>query len=171
MKSMLVEMSSRALAKALKAKTIKSGFATIGTYPINITAMDSKFSPDTTHESERILEREQITQADAIIPGIFSQVRQPPILSLVPNLFLELDMCTPSLVSQGATAENADEIIQSLSQLSLGADSDTPKLSPTHAATNLPRLEYLIFVPYKITFMLHVFQCFNFVTSTTYTMT
>ena len=121
MKSMLAEMASRALAKALKAKTIKSGFATTGIYPINITAMDSKFNLDTTYESERILEREQNTQAEAIIFGIFSQVRQPPVLLLVPNLFLELDMCTPSLVSQGATAENADEIIPITFSIVLGS--------------------------------------------------
>ena len=171
MKSMLAEMSSKDLAKALKAETIKSGFATTCIYPINITAMDSKFNPDTTHESKRTLKREQNIQVDAIISGIFSQVRQPPMLSLVPNLFLELDMCTPSLVSQGAIAQNADEIIQSLSQLSLATDSDTPKLSLAHATTNLPKLDYLILVPYNITFMLYVFQCFNFVTNTTYTMT
>ena len=46
MKSNLAEMSAQALAKALKPKSIKSGFLVTGIFPINKAAMDSKLGLD-----------------------------------------------------------------------------------------------------------------------------
>ena len=80
MKAIFAEMSLRTLAKALKPKNIRSSFATIGIYPINTTAMDSKFGPSTTHEEIKRLEEKHNTQEDPIIMGIFSQMRQPLVL-------------------------------------------------------------------------------------------
>ena len=122
MKSMLVEMSSRALEKALKPNNIKSGFATTCIYPLDKTIMDSKLGPNTVHEGERTTKGEQNTQVHSTTPSIFSQMGHPPELSPLPNLFPELDVHTPRLLFQGAAAETPDEIIESLSQLSLAAD-------------------------------------------------
>ena len=125
MKTMLAEMSSRALTKALKPENIRSGFATTGIYPINTTAMDSKFGPSTIHEEVRTLEEEQNTHANPTMMG-----------TPIPNLFPELDVCIPP---QDAAGDSANEITKSLSQLSLAAYSNTQQLSPVHTPSHYPR--------------------------------
>ena len=119
MKAMLAKMSSRALAKALKPKNIRSDFATTGIYPIDTTAMYSKFGPYTTYEEIRIPEEKHNTQEDPTLIRIFLQMRQPLVLTPLPNLFPELDVCIP----QDAGGDSPDEIVQSLSQLSLAVHS------------------------------------------------
>jgi len=49
-------------------------------------------------------------------------MRHPPMLSLIPNLFLELDVCISSMFSLSTVAQTLDEIIELFSQLSLATD-------------------------------------------------
>ena len=167
MKSVLAEMSSKALAKALKPKNVKSGFATTGIYPLDITAMDSKLGSDTIHEEKR-LEGEHFTQSHSIVPEIFSQMTHPPVLSPVPNLFPELDMCIPDLFSHEPALENLDDIIESLSQLSLAFDPKTQTFSLVHTATNYQRLGLLTLK--HATFQSY-YICFKYATETTHILT
>ena len=140
MKTMLAEMSSRALAKALKPENIRSGFVTTGIYSIDTIAMDSRFGPNTTHEEIRGPE-EHNTQEDPTVMEIFSTMKQPLVLTPIPNLFPELDVCIPSEV---AGSNSANEIVQSLSQLSLAAHSNTlvqssQQFSPVYETPNCSR--------------------------------
>ena len=49
----LAEMALRALIKALKPESIKVGFATIGLYPLNKKAMESKLGIDMVYNRGR----------------------------------------------------------------------------------------------------------------------
>ena len=97
--------------------------------------MDSKFGPSTTHEEIRRLEEKHNTQEDPTIMGIFLQMRQPPVLTPLPNLFPKLDICIP----QDAGGDSPDEIVQSLSQLSLAVHSQYQQFSHVHATPNSSR--------------------------------
>ena len=97
--------------------------------------MDSKFGPSTIHEEIKRPEEKHNTQEDPTVIEIFSQMRQPLVLTPLPNLFLELDVCIP----QDAGGDSPDEIVQSLSQLSLTVHSQHQQFSRVHATPNCSR--------------------------------
>ena len=96
--------------------------------------MDSKFGPNTIHEEVRQPE-EHNGHEEPTIMVFFSQMRGPPVLTPVPDLFPQLDMCTIPKDAGG----DANEIVESLSQLSLAAHVNTQQLSPIHATPSCSR--------------------------------
>lgn len=92
-------MLALALAKALKPTRIKVRFLTTVIYPINKIAIDAKLGPHSIHVREYVA-LQQGDQGDNIqspIPRIFPRMELPPLQSIVPNLFSELQLPRPNL--------------------------------------------------------------------------